>query len=116
MASPKPRVEIPLSHSCWNGNIPTMRTRLLATLGFAIACFVGAVRAADTAAHAPTTEHIKAAIVKSLPLLTTAARGSMEKREREGRAANVLQSDRARILCGGRPVRTGRRPTPSQDP
>ena len=82
MASPKPRVEIPLSHSCWNGNIPTMRMRLLATLGFAIACFVGAVRAADTAAHAPTTEHIKAAIVKSLPLLTTAARGSMEKRER----------------------------------
>lgn len=82
MASPKPRVEIPLSHSCWNGNIPTMRTRLFATLGLAIACFVGAVRAADTAAHAPTTEHIKAAIVKSLPLLTTAARGSMEKRER----------------------------------
>ena len=41
---------------------------------------------------------------------------SMEKREREGRAANVLQSDRARILCGGRPVRTARRPTPSQDP
>ena len=41
---------------------------------------------------------------------------SMEKRALGGRAANVLQSDRARILCGGRPVSTGRRPTPSQDP
>ncbi|MEQ2005413.1 MAG: prenyltransferase/squalene oxidase repeat-containing protein [Limisphaerales bacterium] len=55
-----------------------LRTALL----FAVAFIASGFNTAGAAASGPGTEAIRAAVEKSLPLLTAGARGSMEKRER----------------------------------